>query len=197
MPRSTWSAGPTGSRTGGGGAGLGTFDGAAGLNGQVVLTWTGVSGGGYGAPALPAPYSNWSGATKIGTAGDASVDVDINGTSGITDVVNFLSNPPVVRVQTTTAQAVANASIVSITLASGTTSVDSYAGYASGTYTVQRNGLYLCHGLVAFAANSTGTRQAAFTSPTLGYLIQVTFGYRPAALLTRGNPRTPVVSSCQ
>jgi hypothetical protein len=41
--------------------------------------------------------------------------------------------------------------------------VDNYTGYSSGTYSVQRDGLYLFHGLACFAANATGIRLAGAT----------------------------------
>jgi hypothetical protein len=148
---------------GGGGAGLGAFNGGAGLDGQLILTWTGVSGGGYGTPPLPTPYTNWSATTRVGTTGDANADVDLNGASGITDVVNFLSNPPVFRIAGTSAQSITTSTLTAVTFSGAAATVDSYSGYASGTYTAQRAGLYLFHGLVAFANASGGTRQAGVT----------------------------------
>ena len=37
--------------------------------------------------------------------------------------------------------------------------VDNYCGWTASTYTIQRAGLYLTHGIVPFTANSTGTRR--------------------------------------
>jgi hypothetical protein len=148
---------------GGGGAGLGLFNGGSGFDGQITLTWTGVSGGGYGTPPLPTPYTSWGPSTRVGTSGDANADVDLNSASGITDVVNFLSNAPVFRIAGTAAQSITTATLTNVTFTGATAAPDSYSGYSSGTYTVQRAGLYLFHGLVAFANASGGTRQAGVT----------------------------------
>jgi hypothetical protein len=148
---------------GGGGAGLGAFNGGAGLDGSLTLTWTGVSGGGYGTPAEPTPYASWTSSTRVGTSGDANADVDLNSSSGITGVVNFLSNAPVFRIAGTSAQSIASSTLTAVAFTGATATADSYSGYSSGTYTVQRAGLYLFGGLVAFASASGGTRQAGVT----------------------------------
>ena len=112
---------------------------------------------GYGSPALPAPYTGpYTSATTVGTSG--SDDVDLNGANGIQDPVNFLLNPPLFRGHLLSSQSITNNSAVAVTLG-GTADVDNYSGWTASTYTVQRAGLYLCHGVVPFAANSTGTRR--------------------------------------
>jgi hypothetical protein len=149
---------------GGGGAALGSGNnGGNGADGQVILTWTGISGSGYGTPAIPAPYSSWSESTTVGAGGPSTVN--LNGPQGIRDVCNFLSNPPVLRVSSTTAQAIATGTITSVTFGNAAATVDSYAGWvpASSTYTVQRQGLYLFHGLAAFANCSGGPIASAVT----------------------------------
>jgi hypothetical protein len=154
----TTGAAPLTGPGGGGGAGLGPNNGGNGYDGQVVLTWTGQSGSGYGTPPLPAPYATWSASTRVGTAGDSGVDVDLNSSSGITNVVNFLSNPPVFKVSTTSQQSVNSATLTAYAATGGGQVVDNYGGGNFGTYTVQRAGLYLFHGLAAWTANSTGVR---------------------------------------
>jgi hypothetical protein len=147
---------------GGGGGGLGnSADGGAGFDGQVTLAWTGISGSGYGTPDVPAPFATWAADTSIGTS--AIADVDLNGPTGIRDVLNFLSNPPLLRVGATIAQSITSATLTNVTFAATAATVDSYSGWSSGTYTVPRDGLYLFHGLVAFAANASGNRRAGAT----------------------------------
>jgi hypothetical protein len=148
---------------GGGGAGLGAFNGGSGDDGTLTLTWTGSSGGGYGTPQIPAPYTAWGPGTTIGSSNSSGASVNINGPNGITDVCNFLANPPVFRTGAGSAQSIGNASVVNVTFSGVTPTVDSYSGWSGGTYTVQRTGMYLFHGNVAFSANTTGTRQAAAT----------------------------------
>ena len=142
---------------GGGGAGLGSGNnGGNGFDGSVTLTWAGISGSGYGTPALPAPYSAWNAATTIGTT--AGNTVNINGNTGIRDVLNFLSNPPAFRISTLAGQSISTSTLTAVTFSTVSPSLDSYTGWTGSTYTVQRTGLYLLHGLAAFAANSTGHR---------------------------------------
>jgi Carbohydrate binding domain len=116
---------------GGGGGGLGLFNGGNGFDGELTLTWTGVSGGGYGTPPLPTPYASWGPSTRVGTSGDAGVDVDLNGASGITDVVNFLSNPPVFRIAGTNAQSITTATLTNILWTGASPTVDSYSGWGT------------------------------------------------------------------
>lgn len=126
---------------------------------RFFTIWAGIStnASGYGTPALPAPYTGpYTSATTVGTSG--SDTVDLNGTNGIQDPVNFLMNPPLFRGHLLSSQSITNNSATAVTL-SGTADVDNYSGWVASTYTVQRAGLYLCHGVVPFAANSTGTRR--------------------------------------
>lgn len=143
---------------GGGGGGLGANDGAAGMDGQVTLTWTGQSGSGYGTPALPQPWPNWSPVTTLGAG--PGFDVDINGPTGITDVVNFLTHPPAFRIQDTAAPSIPSGALTLLAFTGDSPTVDSYAGWDAGTYTVQRDGIYLFGALGCFAANTTGIRMA-------------------------------------
>ncbi len=140
---------------GGGGGGLGAFDGGAGFDGSVALTWTGQAGSAYGTPALPAPVSAWTSTSEITSA-------ILNGNTGIADVCNFLNNPPLLSVFTSSAQSIPNTTATAITQFGTSTDIDNYAGWSSNsnTYTVQRAGLYLFHGLVCFATNGTGERLA-------------------------------------
>lgn len=143
---------------GGGGGGLGLNNGASGQDGQVTLTWTGASGSGYGTPPLPQPWPAWSPSTTLGSG--AGADVDINGPTGITDVVNFLANPPVFRIQDTSAPSIPSGALTPLAFTGDSPTVDSYAGWSPGAYTVQRDGVYLLGGLGCFAANTTGIRMA-------------------------------------
>ena len=159
---------------GGGGGGLGTSDnGGNGADGQVILTWTGVSGSAYGTPSLPAPYSNWSDATTVGTASSASVNIN----AGVRDVLNFLANPPVFRTGIGSfSQTIPTGALTAVT-PNGGGAADNYTGWSPGTntYTVQRDGLYLCHGLVSFNASSAGTVRAAGVTVNPGGAGAVTF----------------------
>lgn len=136
---------------GGGGGGLAANGGGNGFDGSVSLTWISQSNSNYGTPSLPSPAVNWS-------VGDTTNAALINGNKGIRDVINFLSNPPVFRAHTLTAQAIANQTNVTVSL--GTVDVDSYAGWngTTNTYTIQRNGLYLIGAIGSFAAVSGGYR---------------------------------------
>src|SRR5580693_7621559 len=67
-------------------------------------------------------------------------------------------NPPLFRGHLLSSQSITNNSATAVTLG-GTADVDNYGGWTASTYTVQRAGLYLCHGVVPFSANSTGTRR--------------------------------------
>ena len=120
-----------------------------------------------------------------------SPDVDVNSPAGITDVINFLCNPPVFRISGTAAQSIANASVVAVTFSGSSPTVDSYSGWSSGTYTVQRSGLYLFHGLACFAANGTGTRQAGVTVNGTTYWGP---GYKAATSGTTNATKTQVFS---
>lgn len=144
--------------SGGGGAGLGDFDAGSGLDGQVSLTWTGVSGGGYSTPQVPAPFSSWGPGTTIGSSNSSGANVNINGPNGITDVVNFMANPPVFRIASGSAQSLTTSTLTNLTFSTVSANVDSYAGWSASTYTIPRSGMYLFHGTVAFAANTTGAR---------------------------------------
>ena len=155
---------------GGGGGGLGTSgNGANGFDGSVTLNWTSVSGSGYGTPSVPAPFSNWSDSTTIGVTG--SVDVNINGNTGVRDVANFLSNPPIFRIATIQGGTSASSSVTTINFSGTVPSVDNYGGWnsATSTYVVPRSGLYLFHGLVSFGTSSGGSRQAAVSIDGTSY----------------------------
>ena len=148
-PGNTPSSGPGG----GGGGGLGAYNGATGYDGAVSLTWTGGAGSAYGTPALPAPVSAWIPASQITSA-------ILNGSTGIGGVCNFLNNPPMLSVTTQAGTSIANTTATTVA-SSLVTDVDNYAGWdGTSTYTVQRDGLYLFHGLACFAASGTGQRLA-------------------------------------
>ncbi len=154
---------------GGGGAGLGTNgNGASGFDGSITLRWLSQPGEEYGNPNIPAPFSNWSDTTTIGVTD--GVDVNINGNTGIRDVLNFLANPPIFRIASTLGGTTASSSVATIAFSGpgaplgGTTpTVDNYSGWSgtANSYVIPRDGLYLCHGLVSFGASSGGSRQAA------------------------------------
>ncbi len=154
---------------GGGGGGLGVSPGGGGFDGAITLTWTGQPGGGYGTPKLPAPYAAWTNSTTIGAVPGVST-VNLNDETGIRDVVNFLSNPPIFRVSSVAAGSLATATNTVINFSGATPTIDNYGGWISNTstYVIQRDGLYLCHGLVSYAAASAGNRQAAFNITTSG-----------------------------
>lgn len=128
---------------------------------RFFTIWAGISdfglSPGYGQPAIPAPYAGpYTSATTIGTTGSPAVNV--NGTAGITAPVNFLANPPLFRANKASSTSIPNNTATAVTLASSA-DVDNYSGWTASTYTIQRAGLYLTHGVVPFAANSTGTRR--------------------------------------
>lgn len=130
---------------------------------RFFTIWEGVStasAGGYGTPASPAPFSGYTATTTIGTTG--TPDVNLNGTNGIAGPVNFLSNPPMFNTGIASSQSIANNTPTLVTESSGVF-VDSYSGWTASTYTVQRAGLYLAHGVVPFSANGTGSRRAGIT----------------------------------
>ena len=134
---------------------------SSGQTPRFWTVWAGISdfglSPGYGQPALPAPYAGpYTSATTIGTTG--SDDVDVNGANGITGPVNFLSNPPLFRANQMNGTSISNNTATAVSLASSA-DVDNYGGWTASTYTIQRDGLYLTHGIVPFAANSTGTRR--------------------------------------
>lgn len=127
---------------------------------RFFTIWAAVSSNtsSYGTPATPAPYIGpYSSATTLGTTGSPTVNV--NSAAGIAGPLNFLANPPIFRASNSSAQSISNNSATAVTLP-GTADVDNYTGWNGTTYTVQRPGLYLCHGVAAYTANSTGTRRA-------------------------------------
>ena len=107
-------------------------------------------------PALPSPLTSW---TPSSTADSAL----LNGSSGIADVINFLQYPPMFRSALSSSQQVTTGANVTMTLAS-TPSVDSFSGQNGTTgYTVQRDGLYLCHAVTCWGASSAGQRATGIT----------------------------------
>lgn len=127
---------------------------------RFFTIWAGVSNSqqsSYGTvSSLPVPYTGFTASTTLGTS--SSDSVDLNGPGGIMQPLNFLSNPPLFRAGTLSSQSIANNSAVAVTMPSHA-DVDSYSGWAASTYTVQQPGLYLCHGVVPFSADSTGSRR--------------------------------------
>ncbi len=101
---------------GGGGGALGLFDGAAGLDGKITLNWTGLTGSGYGAPPLPAPEPTWDANSTV------SANL-LNGNTGIKGVVDFLNSAPMLRVHTTTNQAIPNAANTTVAVQNDSGSV--------------------------------------------------------------------------
>lgn len=170
---------------GGGGGGFGANgSGGNGADGEVTLTWRSISGSNYGTPQVPAPFANWSDSTTIGVTN--SVDVNINGNTGIKDVLNFLSNPPIFRIATTAGGTIATSTAATILFsgpgaAGGGTvpTIDNYSGWSgtANTYVIPRDGLYLFHGVVAFGASSSSVRQASIG-------INGTFYWGPASPAT-------------
>jgi hypothetical protein len=132
---------------------------------RFFTIWAGVSAvnaGGYGTPAQPAPFTGYTATTTIGTTG--TPDVNLNGPSGIAGPMNFLSNPPLFSAGNgaVSSQSIANNTPTLVT-GSSPALADNYSGWVVSTYTVQRAGLYLAHGLVPFAANSVGSRRVGLT----------------------------------
>jgi hypothetical protein len=97
---------------------------------------------GQTASTLPAPVSDWTGASL-----SASV---LNGNTGIRDVLRFLNYPPLLRVTANGAAAQNLTSGVANTIGYQSTTYDTYGGMNLGTntYTVARSGLYLFYGVV-------------------------------------------------
>jgi Glycine-rich domain len=149
-PGDTPASGPGG----GAGGGLGAYNGAAGSGGAVTLSWTSAAGSPYGTPGLPAPIPTWTPQSQVTSA-------ILNGSTGIAGPCNFLANPPMFSVTTQSAQSIASATATALTVFAAA-EIDNYSGWdsAASTYTVQRDGLYLMHGLVAFATSGTGERLA-------------------------------------
>jgi hypothetical protein len=111
----------------------------------------------YGTPALPAPVTSW-------TSGSTMSSVLLNGSTGIAGPLNFLANPPVWRVHETLTTSISTSAPTAIPLgARGGGDADNYSGWsASGhAYTIQRPGLYLVHGRVAWASSTSGTSRMA------------------------------------
>jgi hypothetical protein len=146
-------------------AGAGTgVDAFSGETPRFLACWAGVVNGSWDAPgltpSLPAPYATWAtGTVTVGTTGSATVNV--NGHTGLADVANFLASPPLFRNHVSAGQSIPNTTNTKVTLsASG---LDTFGGYspAASTYTVQRDGLYLAHGAVAWNSLASDTAQRA------------------------------------
>lgn len=80
----------------------------------------------------------------------------------VTNAVSFLANPPIFRGVQTVAQSLTSGSLTAISL--NTSTYDTYSGHSNVTnnsrYTVQESGYYTVSGVVAFAGNTSGGRQA-------------------------------------
>lgn len=130
---------------------------------RFFTIWEGVSNssaGVYGQPAQPTPFAGYTATTTIGTTGAS--DVNLNGPNGIAGPMNFLSCPPMLNAVIASTQSIAN-STPTLVAEGSVPFVDNYSGWVASTYTVQRAGLYLAHGLVAFSANSVGSRRVGLT----------------------------------
>lgn len=142
------------------GSGTGV-DAFSGETPRFLTVWAGPVNGSWMAPdntpALPTPFTNWTAATTIGTTSAATVNV--NGSHGLADVVNFLSSPPLFRNHNSSGQNIPSTSNTKVTLASS--GLDTYGGYtpSSSTYTVQRDGIYLAHGVTAWDSLTSDTAQ--------------------------------------
>lgn len=106
-------------------------------------------------PSLPAPPTSIIGDTTFGTTGSTNVNVN----SQVADTLNYLSYPPLFRNSIASTQSIPNATTTAVTLSSlAASGVDNFSGYdGTSTYTVARDGLYLIHGLAAWAIASAGT----------------------------------------
>jgi hypothetical protein len=136
---------------------------------RFFTIWEGVSNanqGNYGTPALPTPYSGYTGSTTIGTTGSATVN--LNSSSGIAGPLNFLSNAPMFRGFLASSQSIPSGTATQVTLGTGA-SVDNYSGWTASTYTVQRAGLYLVHCLVPYTASISGQRRAGISVNSTNY----------------------------
>lgn len=103
---------------------------------------------------LPVPAAGYTSASLITSA-------QLNGSTGIRGVLQFLNNPPLLRAAAGLTTSVANSASPSPTVIQvNAAGIDSYAGYNTGTfaYTVPVSGVYLVSGLVSWAANATGER---------------------------------------
>lgn len=143
------------------GPGTGT-DAFSGETPRLWAVWAGAANDTWDAPTdtppLPAPYTSWGTATTVGST--AADTVNVNGSTGICDVVNYLAFPPMWRNHVASAQSIQDTTNTKLTLASS--GLDNFGGYTSSnsTWTVPRDGLYLVHGCVPWD-NSNGTAQRA------------------------------------
>lgn len=121
--------------------------------------WCGVQSGGSVLGSVPAPQTSYTATTAITSA-------FMNGTSGIAGPLNFLNNPPLLRLanldSTSITQNVVTAPALTGAAGPGPT-VDTWSRFGTpnaGVYTVPVNGVYLVHGSVQYVANTGGNRQA-------------------------------------
>lgn len=118
--------------------------------------------------SAPSPVASWSPSSTVNAA-------LLNGNAGIRDVLRVLNMPPLLRATRTsgTQSLTLNTDNVINTL---TATNDSYSGFASNTYTVPQNGIYLVYGYVP-VGSYTGSLSA-------GVIINGTTYYGPRAVGT-------------
>lgn len=129
--------------------------GSQGLTSRMGWIWEGVIFGGNTLPALPAPATSYTSASTVSSS-------TLNSTNGVKGVMNFLNNPPMFRAFQQLTTAIPNLTATTVPFTAHAVSVDNYTKFNTSThvYTVPINGLYLVHGLVAYAetTGSTGRR---------------------------------------
>jgi hypothetical protein len=135
----------------------GTAQDYSGEGTRMYVSWVSVNVNGSTVSSLPVPHSGYSSASTITSS-------FLNGTTGIQGVLNFLNYPPALRQAAAGTTSVPNTTVTQIPLNFNTTvgfNLDSYNGFNSttSTYTVPVSGVYLCHGLIAWAASSTNSQR--------------------------------------
>ena len=130
------------------------------MSGQNPLFWTLWAGpetvfaAAYGTPAVPAPVTSWTSASTVTAA-------LMNGNTGVTAVLNFLNSPPIWRAHQYTSQSIPDSAATQVSIgALGAGDTDPYSGWnpATGTYTIQRAGIYLLYAMTPWSDGNNGRR---------------------------------------
>jgi hypothetical protein len=148
-----------------------TYANDTGSQGVAVRTfwvWAAVTNNGSTVATLPAPGTAYTATSTVTSSG-------LNSNNGIQGVLNFLNNPPIVKLQGTAATSIANNTNVNVPFTGSSPYVDNYSGWSSPAYTVPITGLYLCHGLATF---NDGT--SAVFARSCGFKINGTANVGPA-----------------
>lgn len=124
---------------------------------RMYVSWVSTNVNGSTVSSLPVPHSGYSSASTITSS-------FLNSTTGIQGVLNFLNYPPALRQASAGTVSVPNTTVTQIPITANPETgfnLDTYSGFgsASSTYTVPVSGVYLCHGLVTWAASSTNSQR--------------------------------------